>query len=96
MSAISTQNLILPSGTSKIGQYEYDVETNGSPLTTAELNDLPVKTSGNTVIYIHDVAQVRDGFPPQTNIVRVEWPARGADDGAEDGQCLDARYHFPD
>ena len=71
VNAISTQNLILPSGTSKIGQYEYDVETNGSPLTTAELNDLPVKAAGNTVIYIHDVAQVRDGFPPQTNIVRV-------------------------
>jgi multidrug efflux pump subunit AcrB len=71
VNAISTQNLILPSGTSKIGQYEYDIETNGSPLTTAELNDLPVKTVGNTVIYIHDVAQVRDGFPPQTNIVRV-------------------------
>jgi multidrug efflux pump subunit AcrB len=63
--------LILPSGTSKIGQYEYDVETNGSPLTTSELNDLPVKTSGNTVIYIRDVAHVRDGFPPQSNIVRV-------------------------
>ena len=71
VNAISVQNLILPSGTSKIGQYEYDVETNGSPLTTAELNDLPVKTTGSTVIYIHDVAQVRDGFPPQTNIVRV-------------------------
>ena len=71
VNAISTQNLILPSGTSKIGQYEYDVETNGSPLTTAELNDLPIKTSGNTVIYIRDVAHVRDGFPPQTNIVRV-------------------------
>jgi multidrug efflux pump subunit AcrB len=71
VSAISTQNLILPSGTSKIGPYEYDVETNSSPLTTAELNDLPVKTSGNTVIYIRDVAYVRDGFPPQTNIVRV-------------------------
>jgi multidrug efflux pump subunit AcrB len=71
VNAISAQNLILPSGTSKIGPYEYDVETNGSPLTTAELNDLPVKTSGSTVIYIRDVAQVRDGFPPQTNIVRV-------------------------
>jgi multidrug efflux pump subunit AcrB len=71
VNAISTQNLILPSGTSKIGPYEYDVETNGSPLTTAELNDLPIKTSGSTVIYIRDVAYVRDGFPPQTNIVRV-------------------------
>jgi CzcA family heavy metal efflux pump len=71
VTAIGAQNLILPSGTSKIGQYEYDVEANGSPLTTAELNDLPIKTSGNTVIYIRDVAHVRDGFPPQTNIVRV-------------------------
>ncbi len=69
--AITTGNLILPSGTSKIGSYEYDVEANGSPLTTAELNDLPIKTVGNTVIYIRDVAQVRDGFPPQTSIVRV-------------------------
>src|SRR5271170_7990568 len=71
VNAITAQNLILPSGTSKIGPYEYDVETNGSPLTTAELNDLPVRTSGNTVIYVRDVAYVRDGFPPQTNIVRV-------------------------
>ena len=71
VNAIGAQNLILPSGTSKIGQYEYDVETNGSPLTTAELNDLPIKTAGSTVIYVHDVAQVRDGSPPQTNIVRV-------------------------
>jgi CzcA family heavy metal efflux pump len=71
VNAISTQNLILPSGTSKIGPYEYDVETNGSPLTTSELNDLPIKNSGNTVVYIRDVAHVRDGFPPQTNIVRV-------------------------
>ena len=71
VNAINAQNIILPSGTSKIGQYEYDVEANGSPLTTAELNDLPIKNSGNTVIYVRDVAQVRDGFPPQTNIVRV-------------------------
>jgi multidrug efflux pump subunit AcrB len=71
VNAMNAQNLILPSGTSKIGRYEYDVETNGSPLTTAELNDLPIKTTGSTVTYIHDVAHVRDGFPPQTNIVRV-------------------------
>lgn len=71
VNAIGAQNLVLPSGTSKIGPYEYDVEANGSPLTTSELNDLPLKTSGNTVIYIRDVAHVRDGFPPQTNIVRV-------------------------
>src|SRR5882724_6274565 len=71
VNAISAQNLILPSGTSKIGQFEYDVDLNGSPQTVAELNDLPVKRVGNTTIYVHDVAFVRDGFPPQTNIVRV-------------------------
>jgi multidrug efflux pump subunit AcrB len=71
VNAIGNQNLILPTGTSKIGPFEYDVETNGSPLTTRELNDLPVKTVGNTVIYVRDVAHVRDGFPPQTSIARV-------------------------
>src|SRR5580765_1130710 len=71
VNAISAQNLILPSGTSKIGQFEYDVDLNGSPQTVAELNDLPVKRVGNTTIYVHDVGFVRDGFPPQTNIVRV-------------------------
>src|SRR6267154_4917302 len=72
VNAISAQNLILPSGTSKIGQFEYDVDWNGSPQTVAELNDLPVKRVGNTTIYVRDVAFVRDGFPPQTNIVRVD------------------------
>jgi multidrug efflux pump subunit AcrB len=71
VNAISAQNLILPSGTSKIGDFEYDVEINGSPRTVAELNQLPIKTVGSNTIYIHDVANVRDGFPPQTNIVHV-------------------------
>ncbi|HUK23007.1 MAG TPA: efflux RND transporter permease subunit [Terriglobales bacterium] len=71
VNAISAQNLILPSGTSKIGSLEYQVNMNGSPQTIAELNRLPIKTIGNTTIYIQDVAHVRDGFPPQTNIVRV-------------------------
>ena len=71
VNAISEQNLILPSGTSKIGLFEYDVDINGSPKTVDELNQLPIKTVGNTTIYIGDVAHVRDGFPPQTNIVRV-------------------------
>ena len=69
--AISAQNLILPTGTSKIGAFEYAVDTNSAPSTVAELNQLPIKTVGSTTIYIHDVAYVRDGFPPQTNIVRV-------------------------
>jgi multidrug efflux pump subunit AcrB len=71
VNAISVQNLILPGGTQKIGGTEYDVAMNASPKTVEELNDLPVKTSGSDTIYIRDVAHVRNGFPPQTNIVRV-------------------------
>ena len=71
VNAISAQNIILPSGTSKIGAFEYAVDTNSAPSTVAELNQLPIKTVGSTTIYIRDVANVRDGFPPQTNIVRV-------------------------
>jgi multidrug efflux pump subunit AcrB len=72
VNAIGAQNLILPAGTSKIGQFEYNVDLNGSPRSVHELNDLPIKTMGSTTIYIRDVANVRDGFPPQTNIVRVD------------------------
>jgi multidrug efflux pump subunit AcrB len=71
VNAISAQNLILPSGTSKIGDFEYNVDVNGSPRTVPELNDMPIKTVGTNTIYVHDVANVRDGFPPQTNIVHV-------------------------
>jgi multidrug efflux pump subunit AcrB len=71
VSAIGAQNVILPTGTAKIGPFEYQIDMNGSPQTVAELNDLPVKTVGSTTIYVHDVGFVRDGYPPQTNIVRV-------------------------
>src|ERR1700716_3659453 len=72
VNAISVQNLILPTGTSKIGSKEYDVDIpNAAPETIAQLNRIPIKTIGSTTIYISDVAWVRDGFPPQTNIVRV-------------------------
>ncbi|HEX4771230.1 MAG TPA: efflux RND transporter permease subunit [Bryobacteraceae bacterium] len=77
VSAIGNQNLILPSGTSKIGALEYDVELNGSPRAVAELNNLPIKTQNGATIYIRDVAHVRDGYPPQTNIVRSDG-TRGA------------------
>ena len=70
VNAVNSQNLILPVGTSKIGQFEYDVGLNASPATVQELNDLPVKAVGNTTLYVHDVGYVRDGFAPQTNIVR--------------------------
>jgi len=73
VNAISVQNLILPTGRSKIGSREYDVTIpNAAPQTIADLNRIPVKTIGGTTIYMKDVAWVRDGFPPQTNIVRVD------------------------
>jgi multidrug efflux pump subunit AcrB len=72
VNAITLQNLILPTGTSKIGGKEYDVDVpNAAPQTIGELNRIPIKTIGSTTIYVKDVAWVRDGFPPQTNIVRV-------------------------
>jgi multidrug efflux pump subunit AcrB len=72
VNAIGTQNLILPGGTVKIGTTESDVDLNGSPKTVEELNDLPIKTVGASTIYVRDVAHVRDGNPPQTNIVHVD------------------------
>ena len=72
VNAITVQNLILPTGTSKIGGKEYNVDIpNAAPQTIAELNRIPIKTIGDTTIYMKDIAWVRDGFPPQTNIVRV-------------------------
>ncbi|PYT76544.1 MAG: RND transporter [Acidobacteria bacterium] len=72
VNAMNQQNLILPTGTAKLGPLEYDVEMNGSPQTVQELNDLPVKTVNGTTIYMKEVAHVRDGFSPQTNIVRAD------------------------
>jgi multidrug efflux pump subunit AcrB len=72
VNAFNQQNLILPAGTAKIGQFEYDVDLNASPKQVAEMNDLPVKQVGNSTIYLRDVAHVRDGFAPQTNIVRLD------------------------
>ncbi|HET7872559.1 MAG TPA: efflux RND transporter permease subunit, partial [Terriglobales bacterium] len=72
VNAINAQNLILPSGTAKLGALQYQVEMNGSPSTLAELNQLPIKTQNGVTTYIRDVAHVRDGFSPQTNIVRQD------------------------
>ena len=72
VNAISAQNLIAPSGTMKIDRFEYAVETNSAPRVIDELNDLPIKVLNGSVIYVRDVAHVRDGSPPQTNIVRVD------------------------
>jgi multidrug efflux pump subunit AcrB len=70
VNAISLQNLILPGGTAKIGPTEYDLEINTTTHTLEELNDMPVKKVNGAIIYVRDVAQVRDGFAPQQNIVR--------------------------
>src|SRR6201987_4123710 len=72
LNAVQQQNLILPSGTAKMGPFEYDVRLNASTKTVPELNDLPVKVVGNSTIYLRDVANVRDAFAPQTNIVRQD------------------------
>jgi len=69
VNAVNAQNLILPTGTAKMGVLEYNVEMNASPKTVAELNNLPVKTVNGSTIYLRDVAHVRDGFSPQTNVV---------------------------
>jgi multidrug efflux pump subunit AcrB len=70
VNAVSAQNLVLPSGTAKIGATEYTLATNGSPDTIAGLNNIPVLTRNGATTYLSEVAHVRDGFSPQTNIVR--------------------------
>jgi multidrug efflux pump subunit AcrB len=69
--AILNQNLILPAGTEKVGNYEYVVKLNASPTDALDLNNVPIKAFNGGLLYIRDVAHVRDGFAPQTNIVRV-------------------------
>jgi CzcA family heavy metal efflux pump len=70
--AIAAQNQILPVGFVKIGSYQYNVRLNDAADTIEQLNNLPIRTSGGATIFIHDVGQVRDGAPPQTNIVHVD------------------------
>ncbi len=70
--ALNLQNLILPAGTAKIAETEYQVRVNSSPLQLNDLNNLPIKTVNGAPIYIKDVAQVRDGFSVQGNIVRSD------------------------
>ena len=72
VNAVNAQNLIFPSGTAKIGGTEYPVELNTSPKEIGELSDLPIKTVDGAVIHLSDVAQVRDGYQPQQNVVRNE------------------------
>jgi len=71
VNAVSAQNLIVPSGTMKMDRFEYAIETNSAPLVVDQLNNLPIRLVNGAMIYVRDVAHVRDGNPPQTNIVRV-------------------------
>jgi len=70
--ALAAQNLITPVGTQKIGAFEYNIQLNNSPLKMEELGDLPIKSVNGAMVYVRDVASVRDGNPPQTNIVHVD------------------------
>ena len=70
--ALAAQNLITPVGTEKIGSFEYAIQLNNAPSAISDLGDLPIKSVNGAIVYIHDVAHVRDGNPPQTNIVHVE------------------------
>src|ERR1700737_5637471 len=71
-SALAAQNLITPVGTQKIGGFEYNIQLNNSPLKMEDLGGLPIKTVNGAMVYVRDVASVRDGNPPQTNIVHVD------------------------
>jgi multidrug efflux pump subunit AcrB len=70
--ALAAQNLITPVGTQKIGQFEYAIQLNNSPVQMADLGNLPIKTVNGAMVYVRDVAHVRDGSAPQTNIVHVD------------------------
>ena len=72
LTSLGNQNLILPGGTAKMSSFEYDVDLNADLKSVPEFNSLPVKTVGNSVVYLRDVATVSDGFAPQTNIVRQD------------------------
>jgi CzcA family heavy metal efflux pump len=72
VNAVNAQNIILPAGDVKMGHIDYQVETNSAPKSIAALNELPIKTLNGATIYMRDVGNVRDGFPPQTNVVRVD------------------------
>jgi CzcA family heavy metal efflux pump len=71
LDAVTVQNLILPAGDEKSGKFDWNVALNASPISLDRINDLPLKRVNGTVLYIHDVAYVHSGSPPQTNLVRV-------------------------
>ena len=93
VNAIGAQNLILPAGTAKIGAYEYPIEMNSSPDDPTGLNDLPIKTVNGATVFVRDVAHVRDGYPPQTNMVHVEGQRASLLTILKTGARVDARHH---
>ncbi|KVN91605.1 RND transporter [Burkholderia ubonensis] len=70
VNAVNAQNLVLPTGTAKMGQTEYRVDTNASADTIADISRIPLQTVNGATTYLGEVAAVRDGFSPQTNVVR--------------------------
>ncbi len=72
VTAIGQQNLILPAGTQKIGSLEYFIKLNASPTQIDDLNNVPIRARNGTITYVRDVAHVRDGYSPQTNMVRMD------------------------
>ncbi len=90
--AILAQNLILPSGTQKMGTFEYNVKLNGSPKELDELNDLPIKSIGGAVVTLRDVAHVRDGYSPQQNLVLVDGQRSVLTTIQKNGNALDPRH----
>ena len=72
LNALAQQSVVMPSGTIKIGQSEYDVRTNGAPRTVEALANIPIKQVNGATVYLRDVASVSDGFQVQTNVVRLD------------------------
>ncbi len=70
--ALGAQNVVIPAGTQKIGEFEYSIRLNGSALAIDELNDMPIREINGTTIYVRDVAHVHDGYAPQQNVVRMD------------------------
>ena len=70
--ALNQQNLIIPAGTARMGDREFIVKTNSSPTLVSAFNDLPIRAANGSIVFMKDVAQVRNGYAVQTNIVRQD------------------------
>ncbi len=93
VNAVSAQNLIVPSGTMKMDRFEYAIETNSAPTMVEQLNNLPIKSVNGAVIYVRDVAHVRDGNHAADKYRTRGWEARHHDGDHEDWFGVDAANH---